>query len=269
MESNGSEVPQGDSNTFESHYYEWDDLPPVENLEGRDSPLAELPQNLTSENWQIQFKALSKIQSLCKHQPNDVEIYLGEISPHVAKCCGSLRSGVAKNAFMTVRAIGLGLPKSLTPQILEDLLPIVIQKSSYEKRFVAEAAWSAASTLAHPPCVCTDILWHITKFTQVKNPTVVSKAGKLLDLALTSLYTSQPEMVDASLITQLLPYVGHLLSSKLPEGKHAARSMASTLQVAWEGLESPGQSLSALAAEVFTDKHICRQFAAVHQQGSC
>lgn len=100
--------------------------------------------NAPEVDWKTRFDALSCLQSAAVHIPAVVlDLLLESAMPVVLELCGSLRSGLAKNACLTLSIIGKALGGHIPPEYYFQVIPVLGLKVSITPKFVAEVALTA------------------------------------------------------------------------------------------------------------------------------
>ncbi|XP_073157258.1 uncharacterized protein [Henckelia pumila] len=216
------ETCEGVANS-EIEYIESKNLEDVEDVE---CCLKTLILGLNSKDWISVCDALNNVRRLSIFHKDDMVGMLNDVVSLIVKSLKNPRSAVCKTAVMTSADIF----KAYNDDIIDLLDPLLLLKSSQDKRFVCEAAESALIALSiwvSPLALLPKLQPHI----QNRNPRIRAKASMCISRSVPRLGA---EGIEEFGIDKLILIGASQLSDQLPESREAARMLLLELQAVFE-----------------------------------
>jgi len=224
---------------FQCEYMCWDSVTPVPVDVSAYEAVERAVEGIQSNDWQEVFVSLGLLQQLCKYHPEVLLQRLEAITTSVSSACGNLRSGVAKQALLTVEMIGRGIGITAAP-CSKILFEGIVPKLVSEKRFLADASWDAARYLCSPACLTEETLKTLSHFCSDKNARIVAKLSMLLNSSVELLIESStglsPETVNHLIVTSLGLLQGKLSATK----QHGRRIVACCVRATQQNFPAEG-----------------------------
>jgi len=119
-----------------------------------DTIIDELKTQVNNEdNWRIHFDAIESLRILNKYYSNETRAHLNKLIPFLQKSLESLRSNLSKNTLMFIKEVFLYYKETQAPDnFLDEILPIILEKSVSEKGFLKIEARAALKALEKTGC---------------------------------------------------------------------------------------------------------------------
>jgi hypothetical protein len=108
----------------------------------------QMAQDGCDEEWRMQYDVLDNLRVLNKHNPS--ELQLAHFTRFISDQVDNLRSNNSRNALTLVYEIFSrpGVKQQMMALFVNDILPIVLNKTASEKSFISSVAKRAVSSAA-------------------------------------------------------------------------------------------------------------------------
>ena len=179
--------------------------------------ISELKEQIESEdNWRIHFAAVETLRVLNKYYPNEIRKYFADLVTFLQKSLESLRSNLSKNTLMLIREVFQSYKHSQAlDSFLNEILPIILEKSVSEHSFLKSEARAALKALEKTGCNNNVIQVHCSKS--------FDKNGVISELSfqsLTDIIQQAKENLTKDISHDILETLFHTVAQSL-DGKRA------------------------------------------------